>query len=129
MLMDASPPPFLPPFSHWPHRHACHSRYPVYPWCPPHRIGYRKALQGLVAFLSVLDTVQTILCLYSVYWYLILNFGNVETLDVATWSMNIQVFINCVIDYSVQLSVIFPIHLLVSCPDAEADFTRDGCIL
>jgi len=72
-----------------------------YFWC--YRGKDRKALQGLVAFVSVLDTVHTILCLYSVYWYLILNFGNIETLDVATWSMNIQVLTNCAIDFSVQL--------------------------
>jgi len=60
-------------------------------------------LQGFVAFLVTLDTVHMILCTYSVYWYLILSFGNVESLDSSMWSINIQIDVNGLVGVLVQL--------------------------
>ncbi|KAN0127626.1 hypothetical protein V8E53_014604 [Lactarius tabidus] len=62
-----------------------------------------KPLRFFVLVLLLLDTFHTILCIYSVYWYLILNFGNVENLEYNVWTMNAQVTINSFVDYLVQL--------------------------
>ncbi|KAH9040046.1 hypothetical protein EDB85DRAFT_2176015 [Lactarius pseudohatsudake] len=53
-----------------------------------------KALKFFVAFITVMDTLHTILCAYAVYWYLVLNFGNVESLGYSMWALNIQVVIS-----------------------------------
>jgi len=60
-------------------------------------------LKGLVALLFILDTLHTVLSTYSVYWYLILNFGNVANLDMNMWAMNTQADVNGLIGYLVQL--------------------------
>jgi len=62
-----------------------------------------KPLQIFVLVILVLDTLHTILCIYSMYWYLILNFGNVENLAYNMWAMNFQVDVNGLVDYLVQL--------------------------
>ncbi|KAH9020527.1 hypothetical protein EDB83DRAFT_107570 [Lactarius deliciosus] len=41
----------------------------------------QKALKLFIAVVFLLDALHTTLCIYSVYWYLVLNFGNVEILD------------------------------------------------
>ncbi|KAI0287972.1 hypothetical protein BC826DRAFT_728904 [Russula brevipes] len=63
----------------------------------------RKVLQGFVAFLFSLDTLHTILCIYSVYWYLVLNFGNVEKLYMDVWAIESQTEINTLVGLLVQL--------------------------
>jgi len=60
-------------------------------------------LKGFVAFLFILDTLHTILCVYSLYWYIILNFGNVANLDLDLWAINIQTEVNGLIGFLVQL--------------------------
>jgi hypothetical protein len=62
-----------------------------------------KPLRFFVLAILLLDAFHTILCIYSVYWYLILNFGNVENLEYNMWTMNVQVIINAFVDYMVQL--------------------------
>ncbi|KAH9054881.1 hypothetical protein EDB87DRAFT_1406099 [Lactarius vividus] len=52
-----------------------------------------KALKFFVAFITVMDAFDTILSAYAIYWYLVLNFGNVENLDYVVWAMNIQIAI------------------------------------
>jgi len=70
------------------------------------------ALKGLIAFLFILDTLHTILCTYSLYWYLILNFGNVANLDVNMWAMNIQIIVNGLIRMLVQIFYARRVHIL-----------------
>jgi len=60
-------------------------------------------LKGFVVILFILDTVHTVLCIYSVYWYLILNFGNVANLDLTMWAINIQIDVNGLMGFLVQL--------------------------
>jgi len=60
-------------------------------------------LKGFVVLLFILDTLHTVLSTYSVYWYLILNFGNVANLDMNMWAMNTQADVNALIGFSVQL--------------------------
>ncbi|KAH8985981.1 hypothetical protein EDB86DRAFT_3215793 [Lactarius hatsudake] len=55
------------------------------------------------AFTRVMDTLHTILCAYAVYWYLVLNFGNVESLGSTMWALNIQVIISVFISAPVRL--------------------------
>ncbi|KAI0287976.1 histone acetylation protein-domain-containing protein [Russula brevipes] len=78
-----------------------------------------KVLQGFVAFLFSLDTLHTILCTYSVYWYLVLNFGDVENLDLDMWAVESQTDINTLVGLLVQLSVPSSVLLLASCPNVE----------
>ncbi|KAI9439323.1 hypothetical protein H4582DRAFT_132091 [Lactarius indigo] len=53
-----------------------------------------KALKLFIAVIFIVDTLHTVLCIYSVYWYLVLNFGNVEILGYNMWAMNFQVDVN-----------------------------------
>ncbi|CDO68272.1 hypothetical protein BN946_scf184842.g35 [Trametes cinnabarina] len=46
-----------------------------------------KFVKSLVLILTVLDTLHLILCMRTIYWYLVTNFGNTDNLDVTTWSM------------------------------------------
>ncbi|KAH8994619.1 hypothetical protein EDB92DRAFT_2102582 [Lactarius akahatsu] len=62
-----------------------------------------KLLKFFVAFLTVIDTLHTITCAYVIYWYLILNFGNVESLRDSIWAMDLQAIFNVIIGSSVQL--------------------------
>jgi len=73
----------------------------IYFW----RYGKRdtKLLKLLVWVILLLDTLHTVLCIYSIYWYLVLNFGNVENLGYNMWAMNVQVDVNGLVDYLVQL--------------------------
>ncbi|KAN0127621.1 hypothetical protein V8E53_014599 [Lactarius tabidus] len=63
----------------------------------------RKPLQFFVLFIFFLDAVHTILCFYTVYWYVILNFGNTEALAYNMWAMNAQINFTALIEYLVQL--------------------------
>ncbi|KAH8981041.1 hypothetical protein EDB86DRAFT_494087 [Lactarius hatsudake] len=83
-----------------------------------------KALKLFIAVIFLLDALHTSLCVYSIYWYLVLNFGNVEILDVSLWAMGVQVDVNTLIDYMVQLfyarrvyivggSIIIPIIIVI----------------
>ncbi|KAH9999613.1 hypothetical protein BJV74DRAFT_161685 [Russula compacta] len=62
-----------------------------------------KALIGFVGLLFVLDTLHTVLCVYMMYWYLIVNFGNVAKLNADMWALNAQVIVNAFICYLVQI--------------------------
>ncbi|KAH9955269.1 hypothetical protein BC827DRAFT_1271889 [Russula dissimulans] len=62
--------------------------------------------------ISTLDALHTILCAYSIYWYLILNFGNVEALEFDMWAVNVQDEINSIIGYSVQLYYARRVYIL-----------------
>ncbi|KAI0250943.1 hypothetical protein BJV78DRAFT_1214764 [Lactifluus subvellereus] len=49
-----------------------------------------QTLKVFIAILVGLDIVHTALCFHMFYWYLILNFGNVDSLQFNVWSMNVQ---------------------------------------
>ncbi|KAH9045568.1 hypothetical protein EDB85DRAFT_2270472 [Lactarius pseudohatsudake] len=87
----------------------------------------RMALKFFVAFIIVMDAFDTILSAYAIYWYLVLNFGNVENLDYVMWAMNMEFAIGpeaivCAfvqIFYARQVfivsrSIICPIFIVVS---------------
>lgn len=66
---------------------------------------YRKdsiALKFFVAFVTAMDAVHTILSSYAVYWYLILNYGNVEILNTSMWALNIQLIFIVIVGTAVQ---------------------------
>ncbi|KAH9976998.1 hypothetical protein BJV74DRAFT_902229 [Russula compacta] len=44
-----------------------------------------KALKCFIALLVAMDTLHSILCFYIIYWYLILNYGNVASLEDNMW--------------------------------------------
>ncbi|KAN0135332.1 hypothetical protein V8E53_006897 [Lactarius tabidus] len=49
----------------------------------------KKALKFLVAFLVVMDTMSTIMSTCAIYWYLVVNFNNVEGLEFRVWFINV----------------------------------------
>jgi len=69
-------------------------------------------LKVFVAIIIALDALHTILCAHAIYWYLILNFGNVEALAFDMWAVNIQDEINSIIGYSVQLYYARRVYIL-----------------
>ncbi|KAI9435494.1 hypothetical protein H4582DRAFT_1969862, partial [Lactarius indigo] len=80
-----------------------------------------KALKFFVVFIAVMDTFDTILSSYAIYWYLVLNFGNVENLDYVMWAMNIQIAIGpeAIVGALVQLFYarrIFLVSRSIVCP-------------
>ncbi|KAH9004517.1 hypothetical protein EDB86DRAFT_3099080 [Lactarius hatsudake] len=98
-------------------------------------IHFRFRPTRLHCFVSLLDALHTTLCIYSIYWYLVLNFGNVEILDTSVWSMNFQVDVNTLIDYMVHLyyarrvyivggSIVIPIIIVIF---ATACFGKRSC--
>ncbi|KAI9465029.1 hypothetical protein BJY52DRAFT_1184071 [Lactarius psammicola] len=78
-----------------------------------------KALKIFVAFLTVMDALHTILCVYAIYWYLILNFGNLENLGSSMWALNFQILITIVVGTSVQFYYARRVHVVsqsIICP-------------
>ncbi|KAH9077792.1 hypothetical protein EDB83DRAFT_2514504 [Lactarius deliciosus] len=71
-----------------------------------------KALKFFVIFIVVMDTIGIILCAYMVYWYLILNFGDVESLDHILWALSVQIAIGAVTGSALQMLVVRTSHLL-----------------
>ncbi|KAH8994327.1 hypothetical protein EDB86DRAFT_1264481 [Lactarius hatsudake] len=61
-----------------------------------------KPLKLFVAFVTFADAIHTIICAYAIYWYLVLNFGNVEILRDSMWAMDLQVILSVVVGGSVQ---------------------------
>ncbi|KAH9018812.1 hypothetical protein EDB83DRAFT_2528377 [Lactarius deliciosus] len=49
-----------------------------------------KSLKFFIAFLIFMDALHTIICAYAIYWYLILNFGNFESLRDGMWAMDVR---------------------------------------
>ncbi|KAH8984326.1 hypothetical protein EDB92DRAFT_1492430 [Lactarius akahatsu] len=82
----------------------------IYYW----RYGNRdpKALKLFIAIIFLLDALHTSLCIYSIYWYLVLNFGNVEILGHNVWSMKVQINVNGLVDYMVQLYYARRVHIV-----------------
>ncbi|KAH9013182.1 hypothetical protein EDB83DRAFT_301124 [Lactarius deliciosus] len=84
----------------------------------------QKALKLFIAVIFLLDALHTSLCVYSIYWYLVLNFGNVKILHHNMWAMNVQIDVNTLVGYMVQLyyarrvyivggSIIIPIIIVI----------------
>ncbi|TDL15623.1 hypothetical protein BD410DRAFT_796209 [Rickenella mellea] len=57
----------------------------------------------LVVALWSADITQLILCIWSLYWYLVTNFGNYDNLFIPYWTMNVQIVINGGISVCVKL--------------------------
>ncbi|KAH9992220.1 hypothetical protein BJV74DRAFT_834979 [Russula compacta] len=47
-------------------------------------------LKCFVALLVAMDTLHSILCFYTLYWYLILNYGNVASLMDNMWGLGVR---------------------------------------
>ncbi|KAH9042955.1 hypothetical protein EDB83DRAFT_2677517 [Lactarius deliciosus] len=83
-----------------------------------------KSLKFFIAFLIFMDALHTIICAYAIYWYLILNFGNFESLRDGMWAMDLQIIFSVIIGSSVQFyyarrvyvlsrSIILPVLIVV----------------
>ncbi|EIM81688.1 uncharacterized protein STEHIDRAFT_161859 [Stereum hirsutum FP-91666 SS1] len=62
-----------------------------------------RTTKALVFSLFFLDTMHLILCIRTIYWYLITNYNNPPALDASVWSMNIQTDFNGLIGLFVEL--------------------------
>jgi len=71
-----------------------------------------NALKSYVAFLTVMDTAHTIMVAYTMYWYLVLNFGNLEALSANKWFFIIQGNFGGIYSSSVQLYYARQIYLV-----------------
>ncbi|KAI9434701.1 hypothetical protein H4582DRAFT_2080718 [Lactarius indigo] len=60
-------------------------------------------LRFFIAFVIIMDGFHTVLCAYVIYWYLILNLGNVENLRSSTWVMSFQIIISIIVGASMEL--------------------------
>jgi len=66
-----------------------------------------------------MDVLHTILCVCVIYWYLVLNFGNVDNLDYSMWALNLQVTISTVVGVSVSFFYARRIYIVsqsIICP-------------
>ncbi|KAJ3731017.1 hypothetical protein DFJ43DRAFT_442804 [Lentinula guzmanii] len=61
-----------------------------------------RFLKVLVFTLCIFDTMQLVLCVTALYWYLITNYNNPSVLDQLTWSMELQTDCNGVIALLVE---------------------------
>ncbi|KAH9034707.1 hypothetical protein EDB85DRAFT_978390 [Lactarius pseudohatsudake] len=78
-----------------------------------------KALKLFIIFIVVLDTIGMILCSYMVYWYLVLNFGDVESLDHISWALSVQIAIGAVTGSALQIFYARRVYLMsqsIICP-------------
>ncbi|KAH9171886.1 hypothetical protein EDB89DRAFT_2243248 [Lactarius sanguifluus] len=78
-----------------------------------------KALKFFIIFIVVLDTIGIILCAYMVYWYLVLNFGNVESLDYISWALSVQIATGAVTGAALQFFYARRVYLMsqsIICP-------------
>ncbi|KAN0141551.1 hypothetical protein V8E53_000013 [Lactarius tabidus] len=71
-----------------------------------------KALKSFIAFITLMDSFHTILIAYSIYWYLILNFGNFEASAANKWFTNFQSNIGGIYSSAVRLYYARKIYLL-----------------
>ncbi|KAH9970917.1 hypothetical protein BJV74DRAFT_247373 [Russula compacta] len=71
-----------------------------------------KTLKWFIALLVVMDTLHSILCFYTLYWYLILNYGNLASLEDNMWAMNAQIGVNTLVAFSVQLFYARRVYLM-----------------
>jgi hypothetical protein len=69
-------------------------------------------LRGFVAVLMVIDTFHIILDCHFFYHYTVSNFGNLEALGVAIWSIAVQIAVGGIISSSVQFFYAYRIHQL-----------------
>ncbi|KAH9976996.1 hypothetical protein BJV74DRAFT_156779 [Russula compacta] len=76
------------------------------------REGDPKALKCFIALLAIMDTLHSILCFYTLYWYLILNYGNVASLEGNVWAVKAQVMVNCSVALFVQLFYARRVYIL-----------------
>ncbi|KAI9443468.1 hypothetical protein H4582DRAFT_1197393 [Lactarius indigo] len=62
-----------------------------------------RFLKSFIGFVAFLDTSHTVMCAYAIYWYLVLNFGNVESLEDSMWALNLQIILGIIVGCSVEL--------------------------
>ncbi|KAF8259061.1 hypothetical protein EI94DRAFT_1053997 [Lactarius quietus] len=92
----------------------------------------KRAFKIFVAFMLVMDTLSTIMCAYGVYWYFILNFGSVESLEKRVWALNLQPLFSTLPSSSVQLYYARRAYLLsqsLICPIVVVPFILGNVFL
>jgi len=89
----------------------------IYFWRYQHRDS--KTLKCFIAFIIVMDALHTFLTSYMNYWNLVLNFGNLENLNISTWATHAVVVVSTVIASSVQLFYarrVYKVSQSIICP-------------
>ncbi|KAF8260236.1 hypothetical protein EI94DRAFT_1833967 [Lactarius quietus] len=88
-----------------------------------------KALKCFIVAITIMDTALAVLRAYLLYWYLILNFGNVESLDFISWALSAQLAIAIIVVASVQIFYARQVHLVTHnlfCPVIIGAFAAVG---
>ncbi|KAF8272840.1 hypothetical protein EI94DRAFT_1826692 [Lactarius quietus] len=78
-----------------------------------------KALKLFISFITFMDALLTILSGYVMYWYLIVNFDNVENLSTSTWALNLQIIISIISGTSVEFYYarrVYKVSQSITCP-------------
>jgi len=96
----------------------------------------KKAVRFFVVLLTVIDILSTIIGTYSIYWHLVLNFGNLQTLEHLVWATNLQSILNFFPGCAVQLYYVRRLYLLsqsIVCPITVVPITVGsaifGCVM
>jgi len=71
----------------------------------------KKALKSFIAFLAVVDTLHVAIVTYGLYWYMVLNFNNLEALAANMWVLNVQGIIGGIGTAAVELYYARQIYL------------------
>ncbi|KAF8261544.1 hypothetical protein EI94DRAFT_792772 [Lactarius quietus] len=79
----------------------------------------KKVSRIFIAFLIAVDTLSTIMCAITIYWHLVLNFGNPKNVDSRVWAANLQPFFSAIVSFSVQMYYVRSTYLVsqsIICP-------------
>ncbi|KAF8261462.1 hypothetical protein EI94DRAFT_1745926 [Lactarius quietus] len=85
-----------------------------------------RAFKFFVAFLLVMDTMSTIVCAYGIYWHLVRNFGNLESLASPVRVLDLQSVFTSLTSTAVQLYYARRVYLIsqsLICPILVVPFS------
>lgn len=92
----------------------------------------RNAFKFFIAFLIVMDVISLMMCTYAIYWYLVLNFDNVESLASRLWAISLQALFSAMPSCAVQLYYARRAYLVsesIICPIIVVPFILSGAFL
>ncbi|KAF8272724.1 hypothetical protein EI94DRAFT_1717821 [Lactarius quietus] len=79
----------------------------------------KKTFKFFIGFITVIDILCTALGAYTTYWYLVVNFGNIQNFDYRLWALTVQTLLNAIPAPAVQLYYVRRLYLVshsIICP-------------
>lgn len=89
-----------------------------------------KILQFFISFVTFMDALHTMTCAYAIYWYLIRNICNVESVEDSMWALNVQIILQIVVGASVKLHYAKQVYVMsqgLICPILIVVLVVTGC--